>query len=175
MSLIYSSLTGAGTCLEALAGALLKSCFNLFRAGEAEQPSAGWDRRGAGAGTPQGCTGEGRGSQASPAMAAGGAATLWPPPLQKSPPRWVIFFWGRGEGGRKEWDGAHPRLAAGNPAHQSLSRASRPSEISRGCSQAQRTSALSLRCSTAVGAASPPFKGTGLGVSQTFTRCWREL
>lgn len=35
MSLICSSLTGAGTCLEALAGALLKSHFNLFGAGEA--------------------------------------------------------------------------------------------------------------------------------------------
>lgn len=62
MSLICSSLTGAGTRLEALAGALLKSHFNLFRAGEAEQPSAGWDHRRAGAGTPQSCTGEGRGS-----------------------------------------------------------------------------------------------------------------
>lgn len=50
----------------------------------------------------------------------------------------------------------------------SLSRASRPSERSCGCSQAPRTPALSLRCGTA-GA------GTRLGLSQTFTHCWGEL
>lgn len=57
----------------------------------------------------------------------------------------------------------------------SLSRASRPSETSRGCSQAQRMAALSLRCGIALRAASPPFKGTGLGISQTFTDCRGEL
>lgn len=109
MSPICSSLTGAGTCLEALAGALLKSRFNLLRAGGVAPtgPPRGrsWD--------PAGCAG--RGSRASPPwqlLAGGGIHS------PKSTPRQAMFFWGGGGGG----SGTVPtqRLAAGNPPHPPL-------------------------------------------------------
>lgn len=58
MSLICSSLTGAGTCLEALAEALLKSHFNLPGAGTARRPGAAGHRHGA--------SPEGQGEQSIP-------------------------------------------------------------------------------------------------------------
>lgn len=98
MSLICSSLTGAGTCLEALAEALLKSHFNLPGAGTAQHPGAAGHRRGA---SPTSRRLRGR---------AGGAEH----PPSPCPER-VNSFRGRGEEGRREgarpagcWKPSHP-------------------------------------------------------------------